>query len=829
MKHSSAWILLLAFLLLPLLLTGQSIRGQVVNESGEPIPFVNIFIKTLETGTTTDGNGHYFLTVQPGEYEVAFSSVGYESQLIPMLVGDGVATNNVQLLPDKVQLEEIVIKASKKNPANEIIRKVIAGKDRYLKNAPDYRCQVYLKATEIIEERRRKKPVKEVVSLAGEPMDPFEEKKPAAASEFDKMKLVEMQLTLNFKAPNLYKEERTAYKSYGRPDGLFIPRFGESDFNFYRNLIYLKGIAETPIISPVSRTAILSYKFKLEAAVEENGILVYKIRFSPRKVGNSTCSGYIYVNDGLWNINRLELDLPKGSLKIYDSFRLKIGYQEMPDSTWIINRQEFIYSEKQGRSKVFRGNTLLRYSDRVNHYPFPEKFFGNEIAVVTKEAYERDTLYWQSIRPEALSVQQKKMIDYRDSIQAVRTSKVYLDSVDAEFNKVKITDILYNGIGYRSQVKKRELYISSLPELVEIGEVGGFRIALPYVTYFKKWEDERFIFTSGSINMGLKNNDIQGYLGFHVRYDPHRQGFLYIRTGRSFHTINGNDAYLNLLRTSNFILNDRVDLNHRIELFNGFYIDSRFDYSARKSLEDFDNKTFINRILDDDSAPITFEPYQALITTVTLSYTPGQKYITEPNRKIVLGSPFPTFSFLHKKGWRDVIGSDINFDYIAGRVSQDLILGIFGASKYSFQVGKFINREDLRYVDLRRFRQSDPYLYSDPLSSFQLLDTSLVANGLFFEFHHIHHFNGALINNIPLIKLLRLRAVAGAGVLWTEDDNYRHEEIFAGVERIFKIGVRRRLRIGVFGVLANSNHTGINTGFKVSFDIIDTWKKDWSY
>ena len=71
--------------------------------------------------------------------------------------------------------------------------------------------------------------------------------------------------------------------------------------------------------------------------------------------------------------------------------------------------------------------------------------------------------------------------------------------------------------------------------------------------------------------------------------------------------------------------------------------------------------------------------------------------------------------------------------------------------------------------------------------------------------------------------------VAGAGFLWSKENDYKHAETFAGIERIFKLGARRRLKIGVYGVAAASNKTKTATDFKISFDIIDTWKKDWSY
>jgi hypothetical protein len=93
----------------------------------------------------------------------------------------------------------------------------------------------------------------------------------------------------------------------------------------------------------------------------------------------------------------------------------------------------------------------------------------------------------------------------------------------------------------------------------------------------------------------------------------------------------------------------------------------------------------------------------------------------------------------------------------------------------------------------------------------------------------VHHFNGAFVNNIPLVKKTGVRLVAGAGFMWLQDNNFRHQEVMLGLERVFKLGARRRLKIGLFGVAADGNYSQPDFTYKVSLDVIDTWKKDWSF
>lgn len=808
----------------------QSISGFVLNEKNEPVPYVNIYVREISSGTSTDINGKYYLTLIPGPYQFVISAIGYETKQLDIVIADGPLKKNIYLKSSDIALNELVIKAKRKDPAVEIIQLAIKNREKYQSQIQSFKSDVYIKATEVIDEKEKKRLAKASVveTEDGEALDIFAKEQSENAKKFGKISLMEVQLTLNYQAPDKYKEERTGYLSYGSKAGLFIPTYGESDFNFYKNLVNMPEIMEVPVISPISRTAILTYKYKLEETLVENENLVYKISITPRKSGSSSVKGHIYINDGLWNINRIDVSLDKGGLKIYDKFNIRLDY-ELNSEKWMQKRLEFQYETKQGKYKNFRGNTLIKYKNLQLNYEFPEKFFNNEVSITTKEAYKRDSSYWNSTRPEPLTTEEQELIQYKDSISNVVNSKEYQDSIQARYNKVTLIELAVEGVGFRNNEKKSHLYLPPVSGLIGFEPIGGFRIS-PYAGYFRRLENGKMFNTFGEVSVGLKNSDVQGNVNYWMRYDPYHLGDFSIAVGRSFYSINSFDAYLNQLRASNYILHDRLGIQHTRELFNGFYLHTAFNINDRKSLEGYDTDSFLNGFdVIEESETLDFEDYRALITDVRISYTPGQRFMSEPNRKIVLGSKYPTFSITHRKGWNGLMSSDINFDYLSFSMNQDVIFGVLGNSKYKFEVGKFVNNRDLREIDIKRFRQSDPILYSDPLNSFQILDQEIFTSNLFFEFHHIHHFNGALINNVPFIKKTKLRVVAGGGAMWLPSENFNYQELFAGLERTFKLGARRRLRLGVYGAVAESNTGKPDANFKVSFDIIDTWKKDWSF
>jgi hypothetical protein len=736
------------------------------------------------------------------------------------------------LKSSSIQLNEIEVKVRRRDPAYEIIQKVIDNKEKSRSTITSSKTQIYVKASEVVDRKKKKEkePPKEEEDTEDKKsegnIDPFEAARRKELARLEQINLVEMQLTLNYQYPDKYKEERTAYKRYGTSAGLFIPVFSQTDFNFYYNLVHLKGISEVPMISPISKTAILSYKYKLEQITKEEGQVVYKIKVSARKSGDATCNGYLFINDSTWNINRLELTLHKGGLKFFDDFTIKQEYKEIEEGLWIPHKQEFDYVTKSGKS-TFKGNTVLVYSEFEKDFVFPPKFFGNEVAITTAEAYKKDSSFWNNTRPAPLTDDQEKMIHHRDSVEAVVNSKEYKDSIQAKFNRVTFGELLYHGVGFRNHEKKSDLYVSGLLSTLDFAVVGGFRLG-PYIGYFRRFNNERWISTNAAVHVGIKNNDWQGGYSFHSLYNPYRLAWTRIKFGREFQSINSFDAYLNQLSISNYILHDFVDLHHRKELFNGFYLETDVNFADRSSVKGYDATSPLQIIIDEDS-PIEFQGYQATITNVKFSYTPFQKFMTEPNRKVVLGSKWPSFHFNHRKGWNNIFGSDVNFDYVEFSIAQTVPLGTLGTSKYTVQYGKFANSKVLPFVDLKRFRQSDPFLMSAPMNSFQLLDTALSTTDWFIEAHYMHQFNGAMINNIPLVKKLKLRTVVGAGFMWIRENNYRHQEIIGGVERVFKVGPRRRLKLGFYGVLSESNFSGPRADWKISLDLIDTWKRDWSY
>ncbi len=96
------------------------IKGTVTDESGLPIPDVNISEKDLSNGAITDFDGNYLITVQEGA-TLVFTYVGYSTQQIKV---DASQTLNILLESDS-ELEQIILVGSR-SPKRTVVDTPVA-------------------------------------------------------------------------------------------------------------------------------------------------------------------------------------------------------------------------------------------------------------------------------------------------------------------------------------------------------------------------------------------------------------------------------------------------------------------------------------------------------------------------------------------------------------------------------------------------------------------------------------------------------------------------------------------------------------------------------
>jgi TonB-linked SusC/RagA family outer membrane protein len=85
----------------------QEIKGQITDDKGAPLPGVSVVIKGTATGTNTDINGNFTLSVPEGKTILVVSSVGFQTQEINIAGKTSVAI--VMMVGGAGQLSDIVV------------------------------------------------------------------------------------------------------------------------------------------------------------------------------------------------------------------------------------------------------------------------------------------------------------------------------------------------------------------------------------------------------------------------------------------------------------------------------------------------------------------------------------------------------------------------------------------------------------------------------------------------------------------------------------------------------------------------------------------------
>jgi len=818
-------------------LAQQLLNGHVVDDKNTSIPFAKIYVKNnAELRTISDANGYYEIRLYPGEYFLVFNATGFNEREAYIAVSDKAITRDIQLFPASVKdLQDVDVSVKKSNPGREIMLKVVSKRDSIsLWNYP-HTVDAYIKATEKIdrkekeekEEKSKKKKDNELESKDPSGIeDPFaEEVKRKKEQLTENMNLVEVQLTRNFSPPNKVKEVRNAYEKRGDDRNLYYTTTVKSNFNFFQNLLHLDDLHQSPVSSPISAPGILSYKYRLEEQYEENGQKISKIRIIPRSTATTTLEGYIWVIDSLWLVQKLELTLNRGNLLVYDRFTIKQTFEHPGDSICVLSHQELDYGVKY-KSQTSNCKTIADFSNYSFMPAFSKKFFGNELSVTNEEAYERDSSFWKDQRKIALTAEEQAFILAKDSIRDFQNRKEYLDSVDAVFNKITALKVLWFGIDHRDREKKSQWTLSSIAATSRPVYIAGPRVA-PSFYYFKKWKNEHALDSYTEASMGVLNADLKGQTWWRYRYAPFHFGTASLQFSHDFDAIRSYDAITQIYKRENFIEATSGEIENEYELFNGFYLTTGAQFTERRSLRDYNFVTLFDNSIPNNS-PSDFKTYQALIGTTTITYTPKQKYMKEAKKKVLLGSRYPSFYATYERGIPKLFGSDVDHEYGRIGMMQTFKIGTLGTSSYHILSGKFLSSKNLYQADFKFQRRSDPIWFSNPLYSFQGLDSSLPSKDYFLEGHFVHHDNGAIINKIPFMKKTNIGLVMGVGALYVKEFNWQHYEVFAGLERNFKFS-RRRLRLGVYAVASDGNKMAPRMNYKISFALLDDRNMKWNF
>lgn len=758
----TGFILLMIWLgILPAWSQQTIITGTVTEaESGETIPFVNVYIKGTTAGATSGISGNYkIVTTQKGDSMVA-SYIGFVPQIIKIQPGKQQEIN-FTLESELVGLKEVVFEAGE-NPAYAVMRNVIKNKKkndkRSLKNFEyDSYTKIEFDVADMAEKFQDKKLVQKVyeaiekeayVGPDGSPFVPI----------FHSESLSKLYVQ---NSPSLRKEEirKANIHGVGVQDKKTVSQLtGVSfqEYNFYENWMY---IVKKDFISPLANGWKTYYEYYLLDSAYIDGRYAYRLEFYPKNDQDLAFKGEMWISKNEYALLKIEAVVDsKANLNFIKSIRLQQELEPTDRGPWLPVKNEFeiLISEIAQNFTGVRASFRIINSNFETEKDYGERFFLQPIQIADDAIDEREE-FWVGARPVPLSEMDLKALGAIHTISAIPQVNLIAEVIKAVrrgYIRRGIFDLgpwlytyAHNDIeGHRVRIGGKTNYL--LNEQISFGGFIAYGSRDKNVKY-GAWLDHLIAKKPYTALHIERRYDIE-QLG--VADEAVRKNFIFSAAARNgdlakphFLTTNSISVERDLLRG----LTQTVQFNNQNfrPLFPFGYLDPTDQLNAGVAEEIKTTEMVLETKLSRD-----------------------EQFILENNIRHSLGSlDAPTITFRYKLGVSNLLGSQFNYHKFSLRISKKVGMGLLGKSLYTIE-GGFIPTT-LPYPLLQNHIGNSTFFYQ--ANSFNLLEFGEFVSDR-WAFMRLHHnFEGYILNRIPLMRRLKWRLVGAVNVLYGDlgDEN----------------------------------------------------------
>lgn len=742
-----------------------TVSGKITDsETSEPMPFVNVYFKGTEIGTSTDFDGFFKLNGISKNDTLEASYVGYKKKTIKIKLGTK-QNINFQLAPDAKVIDEIIITDKYENPAWEILRKVIENK---AKNSPEHlesyehECynRVEIDIDKISETMRQKKAMKKIISA----MDSMEK----MVGEDGKMIL---PIYVSEAISNVYylKNPKKRYENVvknkitgvGFDDGSIIAQLVAvffQEYNFHENWL---RVANKDIISPIADGWNGFYDYVLE---DENPLIdneyCHRISFKPKRAQDLAFTGTIWISHKNHALRRIDVTLgQEANLNYID--KIKIQQELIPvgeGNTGYFPSKTRVLIDIAELGDSWAGMLAKFYTSNknfvVNKPKNPDFYINNR--VIAEDAYVNPSNFIDKKRHDSLTVEEKQVYNMIDTIKNLPAVRTY----------VEILDIVLNGYQRFGKIDVGPYLFTYANNNIEGNRVRfGFRTN---DSFSQKW------LFDGYLAYGTKDRRFK--YEANIDYIISRRPWTIMGIGRT-DDINQvalfSDSFFNpdLGFMQNNVLfrafanwgniERRRPFRHEV---NRFYFQTDLFKNFRQKIT-FSHQTF-NPLFAFEYQHTNTERKQSFRTSELIFETRwaiDEQFMQRGNRRVSLGTNNnPIFTFQYTYGMNGFLGSDFGYHKFLGKITHNLRLGGLGRMEYAL-TGSYIPTT-VPYMMLEpHLGNQSPFFnrfsYSQ-MNYFEFVSDKYVSLSL------THRMDGALLNRIPLIAKLKWRTLWLANILY---------------------------------------------------------------
>lgn len=630
------------------------ISGEVVDgETNSPLAFVNIiFDHNVLTGTVTDINGRFQYSSPVAITSLTFSYVGYEQKTVFMDAIDGNVLSAVKLYPSAFVFEEIVVKAGE-NPANRIIRNVIANKEiNNPENIASFKYKSYNKV------------IYDFALVDEDAPDSIEALKSEIFKDGHAL-IMESVTERKYIYPDNSEEAILGVKVSGFKNPSFAPLATDlQPFSFYKEII---PIFDIQYINPISDGSLMKYDFRIEDTLYQQFDTTFILSFKPRPGKNyEALKGLLYINTSTYAIqNVIAEPYNKGliDVKLQQQYQLIDGKQWFPEQ---LNYEIFLQVDSYEEIGMrVNGNSHIK--DVELNADLKKKDLSVEVLRLDEMASARDTFFWSEHRVDPLSAKELATYEVMDSLG----------------KKYKFDKIL--------SFAEKFVY-SKIP-------VGFIDIDISKSLIYNMYEGLRLglgVYTNDKL---IKNLSLGGYFGFGLKSDEWKYGGELIWTVDKDRELQVRGKYENTLLESGKTklgffneklydwrsyfatqMDDMVQSNIAIGLRAVKYAKVHLSFNHAQVTPLYD---YVYQV--DEQVPVN--AYTITDFTINIRYAYKEKLISSMGRRLSLGTKYPVLSLSYTRGLDGVLGGQFAFNKFEARLEESIYLKNLGESKIRVDAG----------------------------------------------------------------------------------------------------------------------------------------------
>jgi len=404
----------------------------IIDEQTEdPIPFAIIVPEdTSQTTTIADEDGQFKLNEGT---DFLVSAIGYQPATFTYSKGERFA-----LIPESYTIDQVVVTTSSRDPAVELIQKVISNKKRNSIDGLDqYSCKVYNK----FKAGFLGGPLLESTDIPFPGNDIF---------------ISESHVNRRHRRPSKTQQTILATNVSGLKTSQFaVLEAQEQPFDLYKNntLIFF----DQEFVSPIASQSWLRYDFQIMDTIPSSDQEIYIVNFAPRRLsGTGLLSGTMHISSIDYAFKNFRAQNNDGTWKfeIEQSFD---RYQEKWFPTII--RSKMLSAEGVEPQLKITNETKVDHTT-LSFEPF-NKFNANLISF-DAEALKRDEEYWSVARPDTLTKTEVRTYEVIDSLSEAKqvekrlkklsplfTGKLGLAAFDLDVRQLLVTNEYEN---YRTAI-----------------------------------------------------------------------------------------------------------------------------------------------------------------------------------------------------------------------------------------------------------------------------------------------------------------------------------------------------------------------------------------